>query len=114
MSRAPVEAAEPAPVDLPARRMACAVRGPHAPIIAALITRRRDLGWSLDELSERVGCERALLGRWEIGDKVPGARNLAEWAQALGCVVVVVAVDRLVSPEGASGRSVEGQAWQAP
>jgi transcriptional regulator with XRE-family HTH domain len=79
------------------RRPGLSVVGAHAPIIAALITRRRELGWSLDELSNRIGCERALLGRWEHGDKTPNARNLSEWAQALGCVVAVAPI-RLDAP----------------
>ena len=45
---------------------------------------RRDLGWSLEQLSKMTGINRTSLWRWEVGMYAPNAVDLATICRAMG------------------------------
>jgi transcriptional regulator with XRE-family HTH domain len=49
--------------------------------------RRRQLGYSLSELGERVGSHRQSVWRWEHGEQLPDAYDLFALSKALRCTV---------------------------
>lgn len=64
-----------------------------------LITRRKQLGLSQEELGNRVGASRQAVSKWETGQTTPELGKLIELAQVFGC-----SLDALVGgPAPASG-----------
>lgn len=56
----------------------------HHPVVAALIRRRKALGWTQADLAERVGINCKTLVTWETGRHDPKLGLVAAWAEALG------------------------------
>lgn len=59
-----------------------------AEIVAALRTRREDLGLGQDVVAQRMGYAgknpQSHISRWELGKKIPSDEVLARWALVLG------------------------------
>lgn len=51
---------------------------------ARLAQARRDLGWSQQQLANRVHVSRSSLAKWEAGKRTPEVGALAVWASVLG------------------------------
>lgn len=45
---------------------------------------RRNRGWRLADLAERLGCDPSDLGKWERGEREPTLRTALRIAQLLG------------------------------
>lgn len=52
-----------------------------------LASRRKELGWSLSEVADRMGVSPSTVMRWEAGDRRPGRERLESWARVLGVEV---------------------------
>lgn len=57
----------------------------HRRLGAVVRTRRRDFGWSQEELAGRVGVHRTYLGAVERGERNVSLNNLLHLASALCC-----------------------------
>lgn len=65
---------------------------PHpslAALVQQLIQRRLALGLSQADLDAKIGTPAGLVGKWEAGLRRPTGQCLAEWAQALGCHLLI-------------------------
>lgn len=54
---------------------------------ALVATRRQQRGHTLVELGALIGVHKQTVWRWEAGDQLPDAYDLARLARALGCSV---------------------------
>jgi len=59
-------------------------------LIAQLVARRKELGYTQDELNERMGFAERLLSKWESATTMPGAFSFYCWADALDAKLVLV------------------------
>ena len=88
-----------------------------------LITaRRRELGWSQEELAERIHVTDKAVSKWENGRGMPGIESLEPLAEALGLSVSELLSGRRLTaeelPKAAGGQVVESmqerlRLWQA-
>lgn len=51
---------------------------------ARLAQTRRDLGWSQQQLANRMHVSRSSLAKWESGRRTPELTALVAWASVLG------------------------------
>ena len=54
---------------------------------ARLRARRKELGKTLSEIADKMPCHKQSVWRWEHGEQLPDAYDLARLADALGCAV---------------------------
>jgi transcriptional regulator with XRE-family HTH domain len=62
----------------------------NSSLISDLETRRRTLGWSIKELSDRCGIDETFLSDWESGLGSPRFDEIQNWAAALGLTLELV------------------------
>jgi transcriptional regulator with XRE-family HTH domain len=67
---------------------------PIDPIVAQLARRRRQLGLTVANVERAMGiAPNRLLGRYERGTRQPSTPFVRAWAEALGCLLVLVPLD---------------------
>ena len=62
----------------------------NSSLISDLETRRRALGWSIEELSDRCGIDATFLSDWESGLGSPRFDEIQNWAAAFGLSLELV------------------------
>ena len=55
--------------------------------LAGLAPRRKQMGWTQQQLADQLGVERATLAMWEIGKNWPPARLLPAMAELMLCSI---------------------------
>jgi len=55
--------------------------------VAAARERREKLGWTQEQLAERLGVDQGTVAHWELGTRQPRLASLQAWAEALGVPV---------------------------
>jgi DNA-binding transcriptional regulator YiaG len=68
-------------------------------LINALVKKRIQNGWSTHKLARKIGVHVQHYNKWEQGLHYPTAKNIVEWAQALGCEFVLTDSEYLNKPK---------------
>ena len=50
-------------------------------------------GQTQEVVNDKIGVADRLVNKWECGDKYPTAYNMANWAESLGCRLVVIPIE---------------------
>lgn len=58
--------------------------------IAALVERRKELGFSQDRVAHLIGFSEGMVAKWEALDRLPTAFSLMCWCNALGVTLEIV------------------------
>ena len=62
-----------------------------SPVITKVLRSARiQAGLSYKRLAKRIGCDRTTLQRWEALRSIPSLQNATDWANALGCNLILV------------------------
>ena len=65
------------------------VTNEYSSLVDQLIFRRNQLGYSQEQLADRVGCASSLIHKWEQYKRVPSGFMLTCWLDALGCKIEI-------------------------